>query len=88
MTEEEHVERLRRIMPAVAAVLAIGSFVLIRAAGHDNGKAILVAGIMLAFAGGLYLSRVMLGLPGFAAFITGGSLVAWRLGQSGFFESP
>ncbi|MGJ8617505.1 MAG: hypothetical protein ACSHWS_11750 [Sulfitobacter sp.] len=88
MTEEEKVAQLRRIMPAVTAALVIGTFVLIRAAGHDNGTALLVAGIMFLFAGASYLARIMLGLPGFLAFAVGGALLAWRLGQTSFFDGP
>jgi len=88
MSEEEKIAQLRRIMPAVTAALVIGTFVLIRAAGHDNGTALLVAAIMFVFAGGSYLARVMFGLPGFLALMVGGSLLAWRLGQTSFFEGP
>ena len=78
MTEEEQLERLKRIMPPIAFGLTGFAFVAVLMAGHETSKALLVAGLMLAFVLTMYVARLLLGVNGFIAVLAAGALLAWR----------
>ncbi|OAN74378.1 hypothetical protein A8B82_18185 [Sulfitobacter sp. EhC04] len=85
MTEDEHLAWLKKIMPMVATLMTLGTFAVIRLASHDNGTALLVAGIMFGFVLFLYGARIVLGVKGFVVVIGAGALILWRLQRNGYF---
>ncbi|MDF1668812.1 MAG: hypothetical protein P1U83_04290 [Roseovarius sp.] len=71
MTKDEkeiaQLERLKKIMPVFATVMALSAFFLIYMSGHGFGTASMVGLIMLAFVLFLWGMRIVMGTYGFIA---------------------
>ncbi|MGR3322074.1 MAG: hypothetical protein ACU0DK_09100 [Pseudooceanicola sp.] len=83
--EEAQLRRLQRIMPGVAGVMALATFVVIYAAGHGFGTSALVSAIMFAFAMSIYFFRKWFGVHGSIAVMGILAFFGWFGQRSGWF---
>lgn len=63
--EDKQLERLRKLIPAIAGGMSLVTFVVIEAAGHPTETSLLVAAIMFAFVYGTFMLRQRFGVKGF-----------------------
>ncbi|MEQ9259901.1 MAG: hypothetical protein RIG84_12485 [Roseovarius sp.] len=61
----------------------MGTYIAIRWAGHPSSTALLVAALMLGFALGTWVLRVLLGPKGFILALAALAVIGWRVQRAG-----
>ncbi|MGI3168603.1 hypothetical protein ACRARG_05595 [Pseudooceanicola sp. C21-150M6] len=83
LTEEEQRARLNQLMPAMAIVMPLITFIILRAAGEDERTALIIAGVMVFMVLSMWLMRILFGPRGFIAGMAALALLGWRLQAAG-----
>lgn len=82
--ERAHLATLARNIPLVASALGLAACLVIRLAGHGNGKAILVGAVIVGFVLSIWKLRVWFGMPGSIAAMCSLAVLLWALQKYGW----